>query len=186
MNTEQLVAFIKKNPISTGCALLSVILGLLLYLTSDSVPEAKTQLADLTTQEEKLTANIEYSARLPEQYAALVDANKAIAGRMVKPNQLALNLQYFYKLESDTGLKLTEVHQNPPPPAKGPKPTYLPVGFGLAVDGDYSQVIDILRRLENGPHFCRIDAVTVTSSRSEQNLTTSLHASLGIDLEGTP
>jgi hypothetical protein len=186
MNNEQLVAWIKKNPIIVGCASLSLVLAILLYFTSDSVPQARSQLEELSTQEAKLQANIEYSAKLQEQYKELTDANAAIVSRMVRSNQLALNLQYFYKLESDTGTKLVEVHQVPPGILKGARPTYEPVAFGVAVDGDFPSVVDVLRRLEDSPHLCRINSASLGASPNPNGGPSVLHLSLDIQLEGIP
>lgn len=186
MQTEQIIAFIKKNPISVGCGALALILAALIYFTSGSVPDARSQLADLSSQEEKLQANIEFSAKLAEQYASLVDANKAIATRMVKPSQLALNLQYFYKLESDTQTKLIDIHQSPSPTYRGGKPTYAPVEFGLSVEGDYPSIIDVVRRLENGPHFCRITEIGLNGLGGDGRMTDNIRAGINMQLEGEP
>ena len=101
--------------------MLSLILAVALYMCSDSVPDAKAQLQQLSAESERLSANMEYSAKLTEQYKTLETANGIIDSRLVRANQLAQNLGYFYKLESDTGTKLSQLTQNPAPlNKKGP------------------------------------------------------------------
>jgi hypothetical protein len=76
---------------------------------------------------------------------------------MIRVPQKADNLQYFYEIESATGAKLTPDQIAGRAPAKNaPKTFFTPVGFTLVAQGDYSQLMDVLRRLENGQHYCRV------------------------------
>ena len=158
MNKEELIAFLRKNVISVSCVVASVLIGLALYYRSDELPDAEKVLGERQKEGELLAANIEDSADLKEQHAAIVEANKAISDRMIHTGQLADNLQYFYKLESDTNTKLSDPHQSPwnPPPKNAAKTNFTAVGFTLAAQGDYGQLLDLLRKLENGEHYCRI------------------------------
>ena len=60
-------------------------------------------------------------------------SNEEIANRMVRVGQLAENLQYFYRLESETDSKLIDLRQDPwaPPSKNAPKTVFTPVGFAL-------------------------------------------------------
>jgi hypothetical protein len=158
MSNEELIVFLKKNAISVVCVIVSILIGLAIYYRSDLLPEAEKVLASRTAQGELLAANIEDSGQLKEQHAAISASNEAITNRMIIVGQKAENLQYFYRLESDTNTKLTGLRQVPlPPPAKNaPKTNFVAVPFSFTAQGDYGQLIDLLRRLENGEHYCRI------------------------------
>jgi hypothetical protein len=158
MTNEEAVAFLKKNVIPVACVIVSIAVGVAIYLRSGLLPDAEKVLLQQSQQAELLAANIEASGQLKEQHTALVSANKTIANRMIRVGQLAENLQYFYKLESDTGVKLTDPRQVPwtAPNKNAPKTIYTPVGFVLNAQGTYPQLLDLLRRLENGEHYCRI------------------------------
>jgi hypothetical protein len=158
MSNEELVAFLKKNAISVGCVIVSILIGLAIYYRSDLLPEAEKVLASRTGQGELLAANIEDSAQLKEQHAAITAANEAIDNRVIRVGQLAENLQYFYRLESDTNTKLTSPRQIPlPPPVRNaPKTNYVSVPFSFSAQGDYGQLLDLLRKLESGEHYCRV------------------------------
>jgi hypothetical protein len=162
MTNEEMMLFLRKNAISVSCAVVSVLIGLALYYRSDALPDAEKVLADKAQAGELLAANIEDQAQLKEQHAALVASNNAIADRMIRVGQLAENLQYFYRLESETGTKLTDPRQNPWSPAKSAaKLNFTVVNFGLTAQGDYAQVIDLLRKLEDGEHYCRVNTCTL-------------------------
>jgi hypothetical protein len=157
------MAFLKKNVISVACVVVSILIGLALYYRSDNLPEAEKVLADRAKQGELLAANIEDSADLKEQHAALVESNTAITERMIHTGQLAENYQYFYKLESDTGTKISDPRQLPwnPPGKSAAKPNFIAIGFTLSAQGDYGQLIDLLRKLENGEHYCRVNTCSL-------------------------
>ena len=163
MTNEEAVAFLKKNVIPVACVIVSIAVGVAIYLRSGLLPDAEKVLLQQSQQAELLAANIEASGQLKEQHTALVSANKTIANRMIRVGQLAENLQYFYKLESDTGTKLSDPHQSSysPPSKSAPKTNFIAIGFTLSAQGDYGQLIDLVRRLENGDHYCRINTLSL-------------------------
>jgi hypothetical protein len=159
MTNEETTLFLRKNVISVACVIVSILIGIALYYRSDALPDAEKVLADKSQQGELLAANIEDSAQLREQHAALVASNAAIADRMIRVGQLAENLQYFYRLEGETSTKLTDPRQNAwtPPAKNAPKTNYTVVNFNISAQGEYAQVLDLLRKLEDGEHYCRIN-----------------------------
>lgn len=156
-----LVAFFRKHPVGVGSGVLAIALGLAAYFRLDLIPAAEAELEQKTSEGERLKANLKHSAQLREQFDAVASANRDIEGRAFRLGQLTANLQYFYRLEAETGTKLIDVRQQSPAPAKGPAPKYLRIPYALSVQGDYAQVVAFLRRLERGPHFCRIVGATV-------------------------
>jgi hypothetical protein len=181
MSNEELIELIKKNVIAVACVLVSIAIGVAIYLRSDLLPEAEKVLAAKTQDAELLAANIEDNNQLKEQHAALVSADDVIATRMIKVGQLAENLQYFYKIESDTGAKLMDLRQVPwsPPSKNAPKTIWTPVGFALTAQGSYPQLMDMLRRLENGEHYCRVMSCTIHPLTEQRGG----NLSMGVNLE---
>jgi hypothetical protein len=163
MSNEEVMLFLRKNMILVVCALLSIAMGVTWYMRNDLLPEAEKVLTDKQQQGELLAANIEDSNQLKEQHTAIIASNEAIANRMIRVGQLAENLQYFYRLESETNTKLADLHQNPwaPPGKNSPKMNFTSVAFGLTAQGDYPQLMDLLRKLETGDHYCRVITCTL-------------------------
>ncbi len=188
MTNEQLVAFLKAEPISVGCAALSLLLGLGIYFRGDLVPEAEELLDQTATLGERLDANLKNGVQLPEQLAAITAARQQIEARLVHPDELAKNLQFFYKLEAATNTKLVDISQNQNTPGRsGPKMTYLPVGYSVAVRGDYTHILEFLRRLESGQRFCRVNTVNVgILGGSDKGRASELTINLGLELLGQP
>jgi hypothetical protein len=186
MTNEELGAFLRKNAISVVCVIISIGIGFALYYRSDELPDAEKVLEARTKDGELLAANIEDSSQLKEQHAALVAANEGISTRMIRVGQLAENLQYFYRLESATSTKLQDPRQLSwnPPSENAPKTNFTPIGFAFTAQGDYGQCLDLLRRLENGEHYCRIVALNLRPQNDTRG--SPLQMSVTLDLLGTP
>jgi hypothetical protein len=185
MNSEALLSLVRKNPVSVVCGLVSLILVGLIYFRLDAIPAAEAELALKQAESERLATNVKYAAQLKEQLEALVEANKDIDTRIIRENQRGVNTQYFYKLESDTGVKLVDFRPlEARAPAKGSKTMLMPVGFNLSVQGSYPQVLDFLRQLEGGARYSRV--LTASISGSVTNRAGPLTLSLTVELLGLP
>ncbi len=194
MTSQELVAVLKKNPFSTACVIVAVVAAGVSCYRSSAVPELETQLEERSAEGQRHSLNLKHAVQLPEQVAALEAATAAIEPRLVKASRLATNLQYFYKLEADTGVKLIELRQNPtraPQGKNAPKTLFTGVNFSVSVEGDYAAVVDFLRRLDNGTHFARVltasvAGLTVETGSNIDGRTNQVRASLTLELLGQP
>jgi hypothetical protein len=177
-NAEALV-LIRKNPISFGCMAVSFALAVAVYLRSEVIPEVEAQLIQKSAEAERIALNIQYSAQLKEQAEALTAANKEIDARMVRASQVGNNTQYFFKLESDTGVKITDFRQTTAAVVKPVKGSYAPVGFSVTIQGTLPQILDFVRQLENGTHYSRV----LTAGFSVNPALRNSPLSLGLTLE---
>lgn len=182
MTNEELAVFVKKHPISVGCAVVSVGLLVSMYFRSDLKTEADTLLAEKTAAGERYAANIKNSAQLEDDLAKVTAANKEIDSRAVRINELGTNSQYFYKLEGETGVKLIDFRQTTQSGAKG-KGAFLPVGFTVSAQGELRQLLEFLRLIESGTHYCRVTTATISSTTTR---TAPMTLTLSIEMLGTP
>jgi hypothetical protein len=191
MAAEPVIATLKANPISVVCGALALTLAVGIYLRSGRVPEGEALLEQKVTQGERIDANLKNGVQLADQFAAITTARKEIEARLIRPDELAKNLQFFYKLEADTGTKLVELRQNVIPtgkPGAKLKTAYMGVGYGVAVRGDYVRLLDFLRRLESGQRFCRVMTLTLvgTGGGAEGTRGNELTLNLSLELLGQP
>lgn len=185
MTNAELMAFVRKNPISVGCGALALLLGAAVYFRSSEMPAAEADLLQKSAEADRHGANLKAAAQLKEQLDALIAANKEIDSRVVRGGQIAINTQFFYKLSSETGVKLNDFRQAPPAaPGKGPKTVFTPVGFTVSTSGSLEQLIDFLHRLEGGAHYCRVNSATVAAPTG--NRTGPLTMTLNLELLGVP
>ena len=70
MTNEQLFAFIKRNPLPIGCALLSLGLGAGVYFRGGEIPEVTEEVIQKTAEADRHEANKKNAAQLKEQLEA--------------------------------------------------------------------------------------------------------------------
>ena len=185
MTSQELRAAVKKNPTSFACGALSVLIIGAIYFRGHLLPQAETLLAQKSAEGEKISANIKYAAHLKEHTDTVTAANKAIEGRIVRASQLGTNTQYFYKIESETGVKIIDLRQTTPATgAKAGKGAYLPVAFSVSVQGELNQILEFLRQVENGAHYSRVMNATCSGNSAKRE--SPLTLALTIELLGTP
>lgn len=180
MSNEELGSLIKRNPLKVVCGLIALLSGVGMYLTNTKISDAAIVLEQKTTEGTRLATNVKNSVQLPEQLAEITSASEKIRGRMVRATELATNLQYFYRLETDSGVELTDLRQT-----SGSQSVKLNSGvaFAVSVKGDYPTLMGWLQRLENGPHFCRVLNATMGAAADRAG---PLTLSLSLELLGQP
>jgi len=182
----QLLGAIKKHPVGSTAIVVAVACAATIYFRSDIVTSVAANLERASAESERFGANIKNAAQLPEQAAALDEAMTAIDARLIRAADLGENLKYFYGLEAITGAKITELRQTGAvaAPAKGPKPIFTPVGFTLSLQGSYTQVLEFLRQVENGAHFARVMAATLSNPPESLDKATHVNLQLNVELLG--
>ena len=181
MSNEGLGNFAKQHPLKIVCGLLALFSGVGVYLVSGKIEETSTLLQQKTTEGLRLAVNVRNSAQLSEQLDALVAAGAKIDDRLVRATQLASNLQYFYRLEADSGLELIDLRQTS---SSQPVKANTGVAFAVTLKGEYSTLLGFLRRLENGTHLSRIVTASISGSPIERAAPLTL--SMSLELLGQP
>ncbi len=173
MNTQALTAKLKKHPFSAICGALAIILVVVYVVRRGAVPTAEGQLAQKTSESRRLKANISHSAQLKDDLSTLEDATGKIDQRLMRASDLAKNQQYFYKIETETGVKLLDLRAGGAPTAaparNAPKTLYSGVPYTCSIQGTYAQLLAFLQRLEQGEHFQRLvtGSVSVATGSSD-------------------
>lgn len=183
----------KRYPVLFVCGLISFALLVVLYMRSDLISLQEEELSKATQESSRHRSNLSNAAWLPEHVDFLGKANLAIADRALKADGLAQNLQYLYRLESEEGVKYIDLRPTPraappPPPAAkaGAKPAtpppviFVPLNYTISIEGDFTQIISFLRRLEQGIYFSRINTASISSAAGRMT------AHINVDLLGMP
>lgn len=191
MTGADLLALLKKQPVGAACLLICLLCGVAYYFRGDEVEAARARCDEKTKEDQKTSANVRNAHDLAAQTAAMQAAAKQLESRMVRPGQLANNLQIFYRLESETGVKLLDARQLVPPPAKAgaPKLLHTAVGFTVSMQGNYRQVLDFLGRLERGGSFAHFSAVSISKLNGGEAGAVGpdqLSVNLSLELLGAP
>jgi hypothetical protein len=187
---QNLSEYLKKYPLAIGCGTLSVVLLAGLFIRSSRTEELAVQVKQKEQDGQRILDNVRDGANLPEQHEALAASVRELESRLIRGSERAGNQQYFYQIESETGVREVNLQSasTAAGPQRGPKTLYSPVAFTITVQGDYRQILGFLGRLETGPHFYRLNRGTVM--RPKQGVTGSppgtLVLTLNLDLLGLP
>jgi hypothetical protein len=186
MTKDDLLPLIKKNPISVGCGVLAIALGGAIYYRSDELPAAEEALAQKSAEADRLAANVQNAAQLKEQVEALATANKEVEARLVHASQTLNTYQFFFKMESDTQVKMTAgpTQGLSAAPKGGPKTAFITVPFSVTLQGSLPHLLDYLRRLESGARYCRVVSVTCGVPVADRSAPVTL--SLTLEMLGLP
>ena len=182
MTSTDLLSICRKNPIGVICGIVTLLSGAFLYYRSDVIDETKSQLDDLSMQAQTMLANVRNSAGLLQQTELIKQSAKQLETRLIKATQLATNLQYFYRLESDTGIKLTDIRQNQV--GRAGTGLYVGIPYMVTFQGNFSQVLGFLQRIESGKHFSKFNSVSFNKTAGAT--AGMLNVSMNIELLGTP
>jgi hypothetical protein len=162
MTGADLIASFKKHPVGFACGSLCVILGALLYIRGDKIAQNQATYTSKAVEASTFIANVRNSENLPKQVEEMQALAKELDSRLIRPGQLAVNLQYFYKLEAENEVKLVDIRQGNPP--KNAKTMFVGIPYAVSVQGSFKQLVTLLRKLEAGPHFCHFTNVSFTKS----------------------
>lgn len=192
IDSQALISGLKKYPLPIFCGVISVIFLVTLYVRADLHTAQQDELKKYSAESVRYRANISNSIQLQDQLNFLIQANTAVKDRSLVSGALAQNLQYFYRLESEIGVKIdlrpggrpapvrTAVAGKPAAQKTAAPVNYVALNYAVSVKGDFEQLITFLRRLEQGVYFCRINTVSASPSGSGMALT------LNLDLLATP
>jgi hypothetical protein len=192
INAQTLLVSAKKYPVLITCGVFSLGLSVTLFLRPGIVDQLEGELDAVAKEVKRYSTNINYGVQLQEQYDFLIQANTAVKERTLPVDSIAINLQYFYRLESEVGVKyldLRPIARPTAPSAKsaskgkalaGKSTAYVPLDYIVTIQGTYEQVLTYLRHIENGAYFARVNTAAISGSAD------SVTANLNLSLLGSP
>ena len=185
---KDVVEFLKRYPLGVVCAVLSALVLVGYYLRNSRVSELDAQLTEVEAQARRILADVENSADLVGQYAAVTKATNELDSRLVRSTDRPRNQQYFYGLELETGVKEINLQQTNGNLKNGAGDFCYGIGYSITVEGSFRQILGFLGRLESGQHFYRL----ISASLSRQGPSnpsasrTMINLMLNIELLGSP
>lgn len=187
MTSADIIARIKKQPVGFVCGLICLLCIGWLYYRSGALEARQKAYDEKSAEAAKVISNVSTSKNLAAEVAEIQVATKELEGRLVRESQLALNQQYFYRLEAETEVKVLDIRQNQRT-GKG-KSAYAGIPFNVNVQGPYKNVMAFLQRVEKGRHFCRVLSASFTKSTMAGEGaagTPAITLALSIELLGQP
>ena len=158
ISNEQFLAFIKKNPLGIGCAILSIFLAAFIYYRADLLPAVHTVVEEKSKEGERLAANVKYSSQLREQLDELTASGKVVGQPPGESGPVAEQFRVFLQARSgnehpasqlDSGVQRRCETQ---PEGGFRDGRFSPSTCRAAIHKSWI----FLHRLETGLHYCRI------------------------------
>lgn len=187
-----LLKFLKRHAFAAVCCALAIAMAVTYFIRVDLLEQARAETELLQKEAENMKRNLRNATGLKEHLADLNVLLSVVDARLVRPEDLASNLQYFYRLESETGAKILLLRQLTGTGAEAAATTkvlYRPIPYSLIVEGSFPQVMAFLTRLERGAHFNRTRVFTAQRGAvdSGQGIRSgTVVVNLNIELMGTP
>jgi len=188
MTTSAVNDFLKKYLIASIFVGVSVLLLGGIIFRSGEIPAREQVVEQKTAEGRRLQANITNSALLREHVETLVQVDKQISQQLVNPNQMAENLQFFYRIEAASGAKIVDVRQiYNSGSAKGQTGSYVPVPYTVQIQGDFRKTLNFARKIEKGSRIGRIMTASFGQSGNTEHTAGDLFSmSLNVELLGIP
>jgi Tfp pilus assembly protein PilO len=187
---KDILEFLKRFPVGMVCVLLSVIVLGCFFLRRSRVDELSTQSRQMEEQGRIVLAELRDATGLPEHCASLSAKTRDLESRLVRASERAHNQQYFYRIESDTGVREISLQAGSggAGPRKGERRLYSGIGYTVTVVGNYRQIIDFIGRFEGGPRFFRLNSASVSrqGDRNSAGPASPVSLTLNLELLGMP
>lgn len=179
MNAAALWSKIRQYPLPLFCALVVVVLVSLYFLRGPLVDELDVTNADLEQERNAMQFNKKESQNLKTQVELaqklIQDADK----RLMDPKEVALNYDFFYRLEKSTGVRILSMGQAISTENSPWRPTlslYRLVTYDITVEGRLENLMEFTQQVQRGSYLARLESLSATKSSGEKS--ESISASL--------
>jgi hypothetical protein len=167
--SSSLKNIISRYPLRIACCVIALICAAAIYYVTGQLAAGRLVLEETSREGSRLAENVGNGSQLAGELDAIKSASSKISQRFVSASQLANNLQYFYRLETEAGVELIDLRQTTSGDSARSKVPSNGVGFAVAMKGDYPAILTFLRRLENGPHYCRVLTAGISGTTADRN-----------------
>lgn len=163
MNLSAIGKILSQYPIPFVCGVLSFFLVVLIVMRGPKVEIYESRLSDLERQWQAMQLNLDRSKGLEDDIEEIDQALQTINGRLLDPAEVAVNSEFFYNLETATGISLTQFSQGSAnngsrlPLSVQSLQHFRAVPFDLSVNGTLAEILDLLSRLDRSEYILRID-----------------------------
>ena len=173
----QWIAVVRRHPLSALCALICILCGVACWYINGNMNWLEIEHKQLTQDADLAQASLISGPSVKQERLAALVITRQIEDNLVVEDNLAENLQYFYRIEERTKAHLVELR-----PLNSiisdSKSLYRRVPFTIRVTGTFEQVAAFLYRIETGPRLASITSLSIRRREPE-----SLAVILDMDLD---
>ena len=167
MNVEGIVEFFRKNLV-IAVSVFVIAGSMTVYLINkDKKSLVDSEIEQVNIRISSILKNIKNSKEMEEDIESIEEKIEELNASMFQAQELATNYNYFFNLEDETGIKVSDLKQVgiaeeevDPRKKRMPKPIvalYEKIRYHLKATGEYGEIVNFLRKLEGGPSFYRLE-----------------------------
>ena len=176
MNVEGIVEFFRKSLV-IAVSLFVIAGSMTVYLIhKDKKSLIDSEIEQVNIRISSMLKNIKNSKGMELDIEAIEEKVEKLNARMFQSQELATNYNYFFNLEDETGIKVSDLKQVgiaeeelDPRKKKMPKPiidSYEKIRYHLKASGEFGEIVNFLRKLEGGPSFYRLEEFRLAKSET--------------------
>ena len=176
----QWIAVARRHPLSALCAAVCVLCGLICWYIAGNMKWLDLEHKQLMQDADLAQASLISGPSVKQERLAALAITRQIEENLVVEDNLAENLQYFYRIEERTKAHVIELR-----PLNSlvtdSRALYRRVPFSIRVSGSYDQVAAFLYAIESGP---RLACITSLSLRRRDASGLTLVLDMNVELLG--
>lgn len=188
---RKILGRLKAYPIAIAAGLLTLVFAGVLFLRSSSLDALEFSLQEKESEWNRVSGNLTRARDLEAHLAQIKAYDAEVNARLMDPEERALNYDYFYALEAESGVSLASLNQggvvetkNSNEPGIAEFKKYRLIGYNLAVEGDFTSIVKFVSLLADGEYFARISSFSI--ARAPQAAAGTLTVNLQMQVLGTP
>ena len=163
-DSGQLFGVIRRNPFSSICTLLSLLLLAGLWVLWQDAHSLEIVNRELSQEGAAMDSTLVTGPLIKQELARAQETVLRIESNLAIDKNLADNLWYFYRIDPESKEILTYLRaMNPDPPSDDSD--YKLVPFSLQLTGNYQQLGTYLLHLETGPRLVLIKSFSFRRQR---------------------
>jgi hypothetical protein len=156
----QWIAVVRRHPISALCAIVCILCGMACWYIAGNMKWLEIEHKQIAQDSDLAQSSLISGPSVKQERLAALVITRQIEDNLVVEDNLAENLQYFYKIEDRTKAHVVELR-----PLNSiisdSKSLYKRVPFSIRVTGTYEQAIGFLYGIETGPRLASITSLSV-------------------------
>lgn len=173
MNPSVIIEKIKQYPVAVVCGSILLLLSIVFFIRGNVTSELTVQEAELNSRLRTIEENIKNTKNLKED----TETAKAMVDRIEKVlfnrYERAININFFYGVEDETGVVISNIAQLPGPDTiyaeKGARKLglYSTIVYNINVNGSFSNILRFLYELDRVEPIIRVADFYVSREKED-------------------
>lgn len=168
MNLSLLGKKLLQFPVLFVCGIVLPLLVILLIMRGPKVAQYDAEMDKLEREWTNIQTNIERSTGLREDIDLLEAGLEEIQGRLMRVEEVAVNHEFFYAMERQTGIILRQFSQGSatlgqdlPMGGEGMR-NFSSIPYNFVMEGTLEQILTFIELLDRQPYIVRLDSLNIS------------------------